>query len=205
MNGIRNNTISLLFLLLSSLFASTALANQPIAITLPDTLIKEIVEKSLPVNIPIQSKTILGSITVDSIKNLRLHKNKLSGHVTLSGHNLNIVTTIAGHKLKMKIGSLTMSFQCNATVRFDQKSQALYVKPVITDLQSSDKAKTEIASLITQLFNNHEFPLKLNKLKPFAADTGNKILTFAMRVSDVSIHPGEIHLYTTLKVSNLTK
>ena len=88
------------------------------------------------------------------------------------------------------------------SVRFDAKNQTLYVKPVITDLQSSDKAKTEIASLIAQLFNDREFPLRLDKIKPIAADTGDKILNIAMRVNDVSVHPGEIHLQATPQITS---
>ena len=202
MSYMRSIIASLLFLFLTSTPALTAPDNRPISITLPDSLIKEIIQKTLPVDVPIQSKTILGSVSVDAIKDIQLYKNKLSGHVTLSGHKLNIVTTIAGHKLQMKIGSLTMGFQCDASIRFDAKNQTLYVKPVITDLQSSDKAKAEVASLIAQLFNNREFPLRLDKLKPISAETGDKVLNIAMRINGVSVHPGEIHLQATPQITN---
>lgn len=54
----------------------------------------------------------------------------MSGHITLSGHELQIVTTIAGHNLRMKIGSLTMGFQCDATLRFDAPTKTLFIKPI---------------------------------------------------------------------------
>jgi hypothetical protein len=202
MSYMRSITLSLFFLFLTSIPALSTPDKRPISIILPDTLIKEIIQKTLPMDVPIQSKTILGSVSIDAIKNITLHKNKLSGHVTLSGHELNIVTTIAGHKLRMKIGSLTMGFQCDATIRFDAKNQTLYVKPVITELQSSDKAKTEVASLIAQLFNNREFPLQLDKIKPISADSGDKVLHIAMRVDGVSVHPGEIHLQATPQITD---
>jgi hypothetical protein len=194
MNNIRKTVLPLLFFFLATSHVLAATANKPVTITLPDTLIKEVIHKALPVDVPIQSKTVLGSVSIDAIKNIKLHKNKLSGHVTLSGHKLNLVTNIAGHKLRMKIGSLTMSFQCDASVRFDAKNQTLHIKPVITELQTADKAKAEMASLIAQLFNGREFPLQLDKLKPFAADTGDKIINIAMRVKGVNILPGEVHL-----------
>ena len=198
MTFIRNILITLLFFITVPAFAGT---NRPVSITLPDTLIKEVVHKALPVDVPIDSKAILGSVSIDAIKNIKLHKNKLSGHVTLSGHKLNIVTSIAGHKLRMKIGSLTMGFQCDASVRFDPQKQILHIKPVITELQTTDKAKTEVASLIAQLFNGREFPLQLKKLKPFAADTGDKTVNIAMHVKDVKIFPGEVHLQAIPKIS----
>ena len=205
MHYLRNFTISFLLLFLTFSTALNASAGKPVSIVLPDSLIQDIIQKALPANVPIQAKAILGSVSVDGIKNLTLNKDRLSGHVTLSGHDLNLVTNIAGHKLRMKIGSLTMGFQCDATVRFDAKSQILYIKPVITDLQSTDKAKAEIASLIAQLFNNREFPMQLNKLKPFSADTGEKTLHITMRVSGVSIHPGEIHLQAVPTINSTPK
>lgn len=197
MNHIRNILIILLFLITAPASAAT---DRPVSIILPDTLIKETVHKALPVDVPIQSKTVLGSVSIDAIKNIKLNKNKLSGHVTLSGHKLNIVTNIAGHKLRMKIGSLTMAFQCDASVRFDRQKQILYIKPVITELQTTDKAKTEVASLIAQLFNDREFPLQLNKLKPFSADTDDKTINIVMRIQDVEISPGKVHLQAIPKV-----
>ncbi len=203
MNSIRFIILTLFFAITAPAFAATA--DRPVTITLPDTLIKEVIYKTLPVDVPINAKTILGSVSIDAIKNIKLYKNKLSGHVTLSGHKLNIVTTIAGHNLRMKIGSLTMSFQCDASVRFDAKRQTLFINPVITELQTSDKAKTEIASLITQLFNGREFPLQLDRLKPFTTDTGDKIVNIAMRMKDVRVHPGEIHLLAIPEVSAVPK
>ena len=205
MQFLRNFTIAFLFLFLTSGTSFSAPTSKPVSITLPDSLIQDVIQKALPANVPIQSKTILGSVSVDAIKDLTLHKDKLSGHVTLSGHDLNLVTNIAGHKLRMKIGSLTMGFQCDASIRFDAKSQTLYIRPVITNLESTDKAKTEIASLIAQLFNDREFPMQLNKLKPLSADTGDKILNITTRVSGVSVHPGEIHLQAIPTISSSPK
>jgi len=205
MHNTRKTVLLFLFLFLTASPALAADTDRPVTITLPDTVIKEVIHKALPVNVPIKSKTVLGSVSIDAIKNIKLHKNKLSGHVTLSGHKLNLVTNIAGHKLRMKIGSLTMSFQCEASVRFDAKEQTLFIKPVITELQAPDKAKTEVASLIAQLFNGREFPLQLNKLKPFSADAGDKVLNIAMRVKDVSVHPDEIHLHAIPEISAVAK
>ena len=125
---------------------------------------------------------------------MRLQKGKISSHITLTGHNLNIVTSIAGQTLRMKIGSLTMGFQCDSSVRFDPRSQTLYLRPVVTRLQSSSEAKTEIATTVAQLFNNHEFPLKLEKLEPILADTGTKLLNISMQIATFNLQPDTAHL-----------
>jgi hypothetical protein len=185
---------SLLLVLLTTTLSLATTNKQSISMNLPTSVIKEAVAKSLPLNVPINSKTLLGSIAIDEIKNLQFQENKLSAHITLTGHKLNIVTSIAGHDLRMKIGSLTMNFQCDATTRFDSTSQTLFIKPVITDIQSTDEGKTSVASTIALLFNNQEFPLQIEKLQPIVTDTGKKILNISMNITSINIHPDSLQL-----------
>jgi hypothetical protein len=136
---------------------------------------------------------------------MRLQKGKISSYITLSGHELNIVTSFAGHDLRAKLGSLTMEFQCDTSVRFDKQSQTLFIRPVATKLQSSSEAKTEIASTIAQLFNNQEFALKLDTLRPFLTDTGNKLLNISMLIETIDLQPGTAHLQVIPQITATPK
>ncbi len=205
MNTIRTILTAFIITLFTGTLAQTSPTRETITMTVPDIIINDVIQKSLPVEIPIQSKTLLGSVSIDAIKNLQLKKGSFSGHITLSGHQLNLVTSIAGHDLRMKIGSLTMAFQCDATIRFDSKSQTLFLKPVITDMQSDDKAKTEVTSLISQLFNNREFPLQQENLQPIIADLGDKLLHIAMQIDNIDIQPGLLHLQVRPQITTTTK
>lgn len=167
---------------------------QPITITLTDSVVKEAIAKTLPLQFPINSGTIVGSISIDKIERLQFKKNALSGYVTLTGHNLQIVTTIAGRDIRLNAGTLTTGFQCNANVRFDAPSQTLFIKPVITKLQSTDQQVTDVASAIALLFNNREFSLPMEKLQPIVTDTGNKLLSISMKVSNVVLRPESVLL-----------
>lgn len=185
---------SLLLILLTTTLSFATTNKQSISMTLPINVVKEAITKSVPLDFPINSKTLLGSIAIDEIKNLQFKENKLSAHITLTGHKLNIVTTIAGHDLRMKIGSLTMSFQCDATTRFDSASQTLFIKPVITNLQSTDESKTSVASTIALLFNDQEFPLQIEKLRPIVTDMGKKFLNISMNITNIKLHPDSLLL-----------
>ncbi len=180
-------------------------AQKAITITLPDTVIEEMIQKTLPVNIPLKSQAILGSVSVDAIKNVQLGQDKITGKVTLTGHDIHLITNLLGHNLRMKIGSLTMSFLCDAVIRFDPKKQILFIKPTIKELHSSDQAKTEAASLIAQLFNNQEFPLELNKLQPISADLGEKTLHITIHPHTILVKPGKIELATIPKIKTSPK
>ena len=184
--------IAILFLLLSTTLSYAAPHKQNIKMTLPDSVIKEAIHKILPLTFKLESSNLLGSVSIDKISNLRFQNNKLSSHITLSGHKLNLVTSIAGHNLRMNIGTVTMNFRCDATIRFDASNQTLYVKPVITEIESTGNQKTDIAATIALLFNNREFPLQIEKLKPLITNTGDKLLNISMLISNMELRPASL-------------
>ncbi len=188
---------TILFILLTGALSSADSQKDIIRMNVPVSVVKSAVDKSIPLDFKIDSDTLLGSIFIEKIENLRFQKDKLSSHISISGHDLKIVTSIGGHNLHMKIGTLSMGFQCDATIRFDAPSQTLFLKPIITDLQSSNDQKTDIASAIVLLFNNREFPLHIDKLKPFVADTGNKVLTVSMNIAEIKVQPDSLLLSIT--------
>jgi hypothetical protein len=191
------------FLLFIFLTGTTSFASTPqksITMSLPDNVLKEVILKILPLEFGIQSKTLLGSVSIDKIENLQLMENKLSSHITLSGNKLNLITTIAGHDLRMKIGTLTLSFQCDSTIRFDAPTQTLYIRPVVTKIQSDDRKKTDVAAALVLLFNNREFPIEIEKLNPITADTGSKLLNISMDIATIQLRPNILQLGITPRV-----
>lgn len=200
MNPIKSFITSLFLILLTGVLSFAAPKQEVITMNLPASVIKDAIHKTLPLDFKIQSNTLVGSVSIDKIDNLQFQRNKLSSHITLSGHKLNLVTSIAGHDLRMKIGSLTMNFQCDATIRFDVPSQTLYLKPVITELQSTDAPTTDIASTIVLLFNNIEFPLQIEKLKPIVTDTGDKLLNISMNIASIELRPDSLLLSITPQI-----
>ncbi len=204
MNPFRTIILSLALILLSSI-STVAGQQSTITMNLPESVIREAVQKTLPLYFKVDSGTLLGSISIDKIDNLKLKKNILSSRITLSGHELNLVTSIAGHDIRMKIGSLTLEFQCDTTIRFDRKTQTLYLRPMITEIQQGATNKTDIASTLMLLLNNRELPLRLEKLKPILADTGNKILNISMHIANIQIHPQVLQIGITPTIGVHTK
>jgi len=188
---------SLFLILLTGTLSFATPDKQAITMNLPGSIVREAIARSLPLQFPIQSETVVGTIVIDKIENLQFKKNKISSYITITGHKLHIVTSIAGHNLRMKIGTLTTSFQCDTTIRFDARRQTLYLRPVITNLRSTDQSKTDVASAVVLLFNNRELPLQIEKLKPIVADTGTKLLSLSMNVSDIALGPESLLLKIT--------
>ena len=183
---------TLLFFFLAGSLSHATTSQEQITMNLPVSIVQSAADKSLPLTFRMDSKALLGTISIDKIEDLKFLKDKLSSHITMSGHDLRIVTSIAGHDLKMKLGNVTMSFQCDATIRFDAAKQILFIRPIITSLKSSNDQATDVASTIALLFNNRELPLQIEKLKPLVANTGNKLLNISMNTNNIELQPDSL-------------
>ena len=201
MNTLHKILFPIFFILLISTSASGGSSPDAITMDLPQSVINEAIQKSLPLYFNVNTNSIVGAVSVDTIHNLRLKENGISNRITLSGHDLKLVTTIAGHDIRMKIGSLTLNFQCDTTIRFDAASQTLYLRPVITEIQQGGNNGADVATALMPLFNNREFPLKLQKIQPFLTDTGRKILSVSMHISAARMQPGSLQLQLTPKIT----
>jgi hypothetical protein len=196
---------TLLLFLFSATVTYASTGNDTITMNIPEAVILTAVQNSLPIDFKLNSTTLLGRVSIDAIENLQFQQDKLSSHITLSGHDLNIVTSIAGQNLRMKIGNLTLNFQCDASIRFDAAGQTLFIRPMVTDLQSSNAKQGDIASAIVLLFNNQEFPVALDKLRPFTKDTGGKKLTIAMDIATIILQQDTLTLGITPTITATPK
>ncbi len=205
-----NNKIfftAILFILLTGTLSSAASRQAPITMHVPVSVVSEAVAKSLPVPVDINSTALVGSVFIQKIENLQFRKDTLSSRISIVGHDLHIVTSIGGHDLRMKIGALDMRFQCDATIRYHAPSQTLFLKPVITDLQASSQNKTDVASAIVLLFNNREFPIQIDRLKPIVTNTGSKFLSISMNIEDIRLQPDNLllRIIPSIKTSKKAK
>ena len=180
---------TILFILLTGTLSSATPGQKAITINVPASVVSTAVHKILPIPVDMDSTALTGSVFIEKIDNLQFRKDKLSSRVSIGGHDLHIVTSIGGHDLRMKIGALDMRFQCDATIRYHDLTQTLYLRPVITNIQSSSQNKTDVASAIALLFNNREFPIQIDRLKPVVTDTGSKILSISMNIEDMQLQP----------------
>ena len=80
-----------------------------------------------------------------------------------------------------------------------------HIIPVITGVQSTDKQKTEVASTLALLFNNREFPLKIEKLEPIVTETGNKLLNISMTLHRIDIQPDKVVLSIIPQLTSTAK
>lgn len=161
---------------------------ETLTLTIPESVLAEAVRKSLPFLLDAGSDTVEGSIWIQSIENLQLDDQQISGIVTMLGNDILISTSIAGQQLRLKVGTVKLTFNLAADSRFEDASQTLFIRPTVTDLKTEEaQAGDELGVLLIGLFNGREFPLAIDKLQPIIADTGEKKLAIGMRIKDITI------------------
>ncbi len=184
-----------LVLVVSNIQAAT---DEAITLSLPETVISNTIKALLPFHIDAHSKSIDGDITIINISNLQLTNDNLSCRLHLAGNNLAFLTEIAGHEIRLKVGSVEVDFETNAALRFDAKKQVLYIKPIVKDMSASgDGANAEIGQALVALLNGREFPISMNKLDPLVADAGAKKVTINTQISNIKARPDLLLLSLT--------
>jgi hypothetical protein len=199
--------ISFLFLLSLLLPEQLRAAGKMITLTVPDSVLSQALDKSLPIAIDTSSSTLSGAITIIRISNLQIQDKGVSCRIALKGDDMQLSTEISGHTIKLKVGSVQLELQCNAALRFDPAKQLLYVKPVISDLQaSSTSAQGDINALLMGFLNNREFPVKMQQLEPLIAETSGKTITINMNIAGISTRQGilQFDILPTIQSTNHT-
>ncbi len=172
-----------------------ATAEDVISLTLPESVIAKAVTALLPLRIDAHSKSVQGDINIKSITDFQLSNNQLACRLRLAGTNLGLVTEIAGHEIKLKVGAVEIDVQTNATLRYDAAHQTLFVKPVVKNLSPGGKdANADIGQALVALLNSKEFPITLQNLDPIIAKSGAKVITINTRITDIKAQPEALRL-----------
>lgn len=184
-------TLLISFITLTSSVAESK--NQEfITLNFPENVITKAISAVLPLNIDTNSKSIQGDITIINISELQLIDKHLICRLHLAGNNLALVTEIAGHDIRLKVGSVKVDFKTKSAIRFDRKLQTLYIKPVVENVK--DNSNTDIGQALVALLNGREFPISMKKLDPMIAETGSKTLTINTSIANIEAKPKTIRL-----------
>ncbi len=190
-------TLVALFILVSS--PQNSIAKEPIRLTIPQSVITEVTRALLPIHIDTHSKSVDGDITIINISELKLTDGHLACRLRLGGNNLALLTEIAGHEIRLKVGSIELDVSTDAALRFDIKKQILYLKPIIKDVAGSGSgANGEIGKALIAMLDGKEFPINMQQLDPLVAETGAKTVTIDTKIVNIeakrkslqlSLHP----------------
>jgi hypothetical protein len=174
---------------------------QPILLSLPEKVVAEMVQKSLPLQVNQPSESLAGLISVEKVENLNFNDNSLAATVTMSGRDVQLNTNLGGHSLLLKVGNVELDFSLEAVTRFDKASQTLFIRPTVSGIDQRGSQNNEVGELIAALFNEQELPVALENLAPIITDIGNRQLVIDMSVEDIRFRPDAVEILLTPQTS----
>jgi hypothetical protein len=187
--------LTLLFGIAFSSMAGMVTAEEFITLSLPETVISKATAAVLPLRIDAHSNSIEGELHIIDISELELTNNHLACRLHLAGNNLVLLSEIAGHEIRLKVGTVEVDFKTDSVIRFDAESQTLFIKPIIKDVSSSGSdPSADIGQLLVGVLNGQEFPIAIQDLDPLIARTGSKTLTINTRIANIEAKPQSIQL-----------
>ncbi|TKB08175.1 hypothetical protein [Desulforhopalus sp. IMCC35007] len=190
--------LTLFTLLLLASFNQRAIAqnqSEPIRLTIPQSVITQVIRALLPIHIDTHSKSVDGDITIINISNLQLTEGHLACRLHLAGNNLALLTEIAGHDIRLKVGAIELDVTSDAALRFDPKKQTLYIKPVINDVAKNNTGGNgEIGKALIAMLNGREYPVSMKNLDPLVAEAGAKTVTINTKIANIEAKPKEVQL-----------
>ncbi len=198
-------SILLATLLLFCLIYPKFIAAQPILLSLPENVVAEMVQKSLPLQINQPAESLAGLIAVEKVENLDFKDNSLAATVTMSGRDVQLNTNLGGHNLVLKVGNVELDFSLEAVTRFDKASQTLFIRPTVSGIDQRGSQNNEVGELIAALFNEQELPVALDNLEPIITDIGNRQLVIDMSVEDIRFGPDTVDILLTPQTSVKTR
>ena len=197
-----------LFLVLSTLIVllgpteRPAAGSESITLRLPEATLTDILHQTLPIPVDQSGGPLTGSIVVTSIDELHLTDGGVSALLGLAGNDLQVNTTVAGHQLRVNIGSADLDFALTATLRYDQAQNTLFITPQVSAQNGQEVGQsTDTAALLAGLFNGREFPVAIDRLGPLVTEVGDRKLTIDLHLVAVTVVPQALVLTFQPKVS----
>lgn len=201
--ALRNFVLYSITLLTAATLSRPAAAEDFITLNLPETVIAEATAAILPLRINAHSKSIEGDLRIINISELQLTDDHLACRLHLAGTNLVLLTEIAGHEIRLQVGTVEIDFKTQAAIRFDAKQQMLYIKPMVKDFTTSGAGSgADIGQVLVALLNDQEFPVAIQDLDPLIARAGSKTITFNSTIADIEAKPRSIQLSLRASVSS---
>lgn len=191
----------LIIVLLIAASCNVSWAAETILLSLPQSVITEVVSKSLPIQFKEASETLAGTIAINRVDNLVFKDQAMSGLISLSGHDMQLNTSFGSQQIHVNVGNVDLSFTVSATTRYDKATRTLLLHPTVTGLDEQGSQNGEIGKLIIALFNDQDIPISLDKLQPIITDIGSKTLIIDTQVEDMTLKPGKLDIYLLPRTS----
>lgn len=151
-----------------------------IVLTLPAETVLASLQKTLPLDIPSQSRQMQGDITVESLDRLVIRNNVISVRGVLSGKNLVITTNLAGQDIQLRVGEVRLPMTCDLLTRFDPVQRKLFVTPRFAEAAQNAGTSQDTLTPLLAALGGREYAVDLDALETINLKVGARSIPIAM-------------------------
>jgi hypothetical protein len=168
-------------ILLGSQSATGELKKEEMTIAIPEELMTEFINDTLPIKIE-RKTSFSGVIWIESIDRLKLGNDKISFSIDMHGENIGYKKKIGKRPMELEFGDVRLSFECEASIRYDKERNILFVRPEVIQENTDEQV---LVPLLATLIEGREFPIEIQKLESIVTKIGDKSLTIDMDISNI--------------------
>jgi len=187
------------------LYAARCLASTDyVTITLPEKVIRQTIQSTLPLHIDPKNDLLQGNLVLDSIDRFELGENSAQVQGLILGEKLVLKTRIGDQDFRLKVGEVRLPLTCNFTFRFDPQEKNLYITPHIADpVKGASQEQINKVLPVLALLNNREYPVSLSSLQAIQTKIGQRQLSVAMEPVDIQVSQSQLVLKMVPKLSKI--
>jgi hypothetical protein len=154
-----------------------------IKVVLPGPALSKLFSELLPVRINPEGR-VSGELLIQSVRNLGFDKDKVLCSIRFVGKQAKYTVPLRETtSVVIDVGNLDVSFDLEATLRFDLGDHRLYVKPTIVgDIQGV--AEDSPLRLLLSLLTDMEYPIHVQKLVPVMTGVEGRPVQLELSISD---------------------
>ena len=153
---------------------------------IPAESLPKIIAPLLPFKLDL-GKNFIGSFFVQSIKDIRIEKDRILFSSLIHGEDIKYATKIGNQVVNFVVGDVNLPNQWEVFFSFDKGKKILLVKPFVKG-PADQKGLSQGDALLNSLFeafSGIEYPVELSNLQPVTSEIYHHLLTLNTDIADI--------------------
>jgi hypothetical protein len=159
---------------------------QETTVVVPAESLAKVIKPLLPYKIDL-GQNFIGSFFVQSIKDIRIEKDRILFSSLIHGKNIKYATKIGSQVVNFVVGDVNLPNQWEVVFNFDKRKKILLVKPFVkgpADPNGLSQGDALLNSLF-EAFSGLEYPVELSNLQPVTSEFYRHLLTLNTEIADI--------------------
>jgi hypothetical protein len=159
---------------------------QETTMVVPAESLAKVIKPLLPYKIDL-GQNFIGSFFVQSIKDIRIEKDRILFSSLIHGENIKYATKIGSQVVNFVVGDVNLPNQWEVFFNFDKRKKILLVKPFVKG-PADPKGLSQGDALLNSLFeafSGVEYPVELSNIKPVTSEFYRHLLTLNTEIADI--------------------